>query len=66
MLNKLQDSSHQATVIGGILSTIQLSQIDWNKVVAGDHAEIVKVALAIGTALFGYFTQTKGGDGGGK
>lgn len=48
----------QATALGGGIAAALLLSID-PQMPKGPEPEIVKLALAIGVALFGYFTSIK-------
>jgi len=47
----------KTTAIGVALGAVQASQVDFNQVVAGNKAEIIKLITAVGFALLGYFSN---------
>lgn len=51
------NSDKVATTAGGVASLGIFSQIDWNKLFAGDPAEIGKIVMALGVLLLGYVTN---------
>jgi len=53
-LGKLSND-HKTTVLGIALGALQASQVDFVKLMGGDHTEIIKAAGAVFMAVLGYY-----------
>jgi len=50
-------TSPKTSILGGILSVLQMSQIDLNGLSHGSHAEIAKLIGAVAIGLLGHFAK---------
>jgi hypothetical protein len=59
VIGNLQKSEPKTTIVGAILGTSVLSQVDWNKLLQKDPTQIALVITGILLGLQGYWTNHK-------